>query len=46
MLETTDLRRPTGCSLILKALLSASLLASAGCAPASPHGLAALHEEG
>ena len=32
MLETTDLRRPTGCSLILKALLSASVLASAGCA--------------
>jgi NodT family efflux transporter outer membrane factor (OMF) lipoprotein len=32
MHETTVIRRPTGCSLIVKALLSASLLASAGCA--------------
>ena len=33
MLETKDLRRPTGCTLIVKVLLSASLLASSGCAP-------------
>src|SRR5436309_1397201 len=33
MLETKGLRRPTGCTLIVKVLLSASLLASAGCAP-------------
>ena len=32
MLEIKSLRRLTGCSLIVKALLSASLLASAGCA--------------
>ena len=46
MLETKDLRRPTGCTLIVKALLSASLLASCGVRTASPHGLAAVHEEG
>ena len=33
MLETKGLRRFTGCALILKVLLSASLLASSGCAP-------------
>src|SRR5476651_2386432 len=32
MLEIKSLRRPTGCTLIVKMLLSASLLASAGCA--------------
>ena len=32
MLETKDLRQPTGCTLIVKVLLSASLLASSGCA--------------
>ena len=32
MLEIKSLRHPTGCSLIVKALLCASVLASAGCA--------------
>ncbi len=32
MLEIKGLRHPTGCTLIVKALLSASVLASAGCA--------------
>jgi NodT family efflux transporter outer membrane factor (OMF) lipoprotein len=32
MLETNGVRRPTGCTVIVKALLAASLFASAGCA--------------
>ena len=32
MLEIKGRRHPTGCSLIVKALLSASVIASAGCA--------------
>ena len=32
MLEIKGLRHPTGCTLIVKALLSASVLASVGCA--------------
>jgi hypothetical protein len=32
MLETEGVRRPTGCTVIVTMLLSASLLASVGCA--------------
>ena len=45
MLEIKGLRHPTGCTLIVKALLSASVFASAGCAQL-PHGRAAGSEEG
>ena len=38
--------RPIGCTGIVKPLLAAMLFASRGVRAASPHGLAAVHEEG